>query len=153
MRSLLIFAAALGILATPTLYAYASPSDRSSEVRLRLDGKPFEPELALTAAARSRGLMFRKRAPQDGMLFVYGSPTTTGFWMLNTRVPLTIVFFDRRGRRVQRLSMTPCRRAPCRIYRPRRSYSFALELPASDTRPAATLGPRSELERLVARAN
>jgi uncharacterized membrane protein (UPF0127 family) len=121
--------------------------------RLELDGKPFQPELALTGAARSRGLMFRKRAPRDGMLFVYSLPTTAGFWMRNTRVPLAIVFFDRRGGRVQRLAMQPCLRDPCRIYRARRSYSFALELPVDDARPARRLGPPKELARLVGEAD
>ena len=72
--------------------------------------------------------------------------------MKNTLVPLTIVFFDRAGKRVRKLSMTPCRKDPCAIYDPGRRYRFALELRASDTRRAAKLGPRSELDRLVSRA-
>jgi uncharacterized membrane protein (UPF0127 family) len=67
---------------------------------LRLDGVTFRPELALTAAQQQRGLMFRKRAPKDGMLFVFTFPTRGGFWMKNTLVPLRIVFFDTRGRAV-----------------------------------------------------
>jgi uncharacterized membrane protein (UPF0127 family) len=142
--------AGLGIVAVALAFVVVAPSDgRSAAARLRLDGVRFQPELALTPAARSRGLMFRERAPRDGMLFVYGAPTRTGFWMRNTRVPLAIVFFDRKGRRLLRLSMTPCRRDPCRIYRPRRSYTFALELPARDPRPAVLLGPVAELDRLV----
>ena len=73
--------------------------------------------------------------------------------MKNTLVPLTIVFFDRTGKRVRKLSMTPCRKDPCAIYDPGRRYRFALELRASDTRRAARLGPRSELDRLVSRAH
>ena len=41
--------------------------------------------------------MFRRRAPADGMLFVFPEPTSSGFWMKNTLVPLSIVFFDSRG--------------------------------------------------------
>ena len=40
--------------------------------------------------------------------------------MKNTLVPLTIVFFDRSGKRVRKLSMTPCRTDPCAIYNPGR---------------------------------
>ena len=115
---------------------------------LRLDGVPFRPELALTSASRSLGLMNRRRAPADGMLFVFPEDTRGGFWMKNTLVPLTIVFFNADGKRVRKLSMTPCRQASCPIYDPGRRYRFALELRASDTRRAAKLGPLGELRRL-----
>jgi uncharacterized membrane protein (UPF0127 family) len=92
--------------------------------------------------------MNRRRAPVDGMLFVFPEDTTGGFWMKNTRVPLTIVFFDAEGKRVRKLSMAPCRSDPCPVYNPKRWYRFALELRASDTRRAAKLGPVAELRRL-----
>jgi uncharacterized membrane protein (UPF0127 family) len=93
--------------------------------------------------------MFRKKAPADGMLFVFPFETTGGFWMKNTLVPLTIAFFDSRGNRVRKLSMTPCRSDPCRIYDPGRRYRFALELRAAESRAAARIGPLSELRRLT----
>ena len=136
-----------------TALAVASTAAPSPTTAHRLDGVPFAPELALTSAQQQRGLMFRRKAPLDGMLFVFREDTMGGFWMKNTLVPLTIVFFDRTGKRVRKLSMTPCRKDPCAIYDPGRRYRFALELRASDTRPAARLGPRSELDRLVSRAH
>ncbi|HEY6113731.1 MAG TPA: DUF192 domain-containing protein, partial [Gaiellaceae bacterium] len=42
---------------------------------LRLDGVLFRPELAKTPAQRSLGLMNRRRAPEDGMLFVFPEPS------------------------------------------------------------------------------
>jgi uncharacterized membrane protein (UPF0127 family) len=92
--------------------------------------------------------MNRMQAPKDGMLFVFPDTTTGGFWMKNTLVPLTIVFFDSAGKRVRKLSMVPCRKDPCPIYDPGRAYRFALELRATDTRRGATIGPRSALARL-----
>jgi uncharacterized membrane protein (UPF0127 family) len=121
----------------------------SATASLRLDGVPFRPEIADTSAERSRGLMRRRRAPKDGMLFVFPTRTTGGFWMKNTLVPLTIVFFDSAGKRVRRLTMTPCREDPCPIYDPGRPYRFALELAASDNRRGLTIGPRAALARLV----
>jgi uncharacterized membrane protein (UPF0127 family) len=121
----------------------------SVTAKLALDGVTFRPELALTSDQRAIGLMHRRKAPADGMLFVFPSATTGGFWMKNTLVPLAIVFFDSRGKRVSRLSMKPCRRDPCRIYSPSRSYRYALELPATDKRPALRLGPRAALSRLT----
>lgn len=134
------------IVAVLAVTTSAGASDRTTAT-LRLDGVPFRPQLAMTSAQRSLGLMHRKRAPKDGMLFVFPSDTTGGFWMKNTLVPLTIAFFDARGKRVRKLSMTPCRQESCPIYDPGRRYRFALELRASDTRPAATLGPLAELRR------
>jgi uncharacterized membrane protein (UPF0127 family) len=69
--------------------------------------------------------------------------------MQNTLVPLKIVFFDVNGKRVRTLRMTPCREEPCEIYDPGRLYRFALELPATDTRPARALGPLVQLRRLI----
>ena len=139
---------AIAVVASATTAATA----RSATATLRLDGVPFKPEVALTPAQQARGLMHRTKAPPDGMLFVFPRATSAGFWMKDTLVPLTIVFFDSAGRRVRKLTMTPCSKDPCEIYDPGRSYRFALELPASDRRAAKTLGPRAELSRLARRA-
>jgi uncharacterized membrane protein (UPF0127 family) len=121
----------------------------SPMAQLTLDGKPFRPELALTGAKRQTGLMHRTRAPVNGMLFVFPGNTNGGFWMKDTLVPLTIVFFDQNGKRVRRMLMSPCKEGPCPTYIPGRWYRFALELAASDTRPANRLGPPRELRRLA----
>ena len=83
----------------------------------------------MTSAQRARGLMFRRRAPQDGMLFVFRERRPGGFWMKNTLVPLTIVFFDSAGKRVRKLSMTPCRKDPCRDLRPGQAVPLRARAP------------------------
>jgi uncharacterized membrane protein (UPF0127 family) len=134
-------------------FAATAHGGTSETATLRLDGVAFRPELALTSAQQQRGLMFRKRAPKDGMLFVFPLPTSGGFWMKNTLVPLKIVFFDTRGKAVRSFVMTPCRKDPCRIYDPGRQYRYALELPATDVRPARTLGSLAALRALVSRTS
>jgi uncharacterized membrane protein (UPF0127 family) len=131
----------------------AGSSDAVPRATLRLDGVSFRPELALHSRARAVGLMRRPRAPSDGMLFVFPEPATGGFWMKNTLVPLRIVFYDVHGVRVRALSMKPCRRDPCPLYDPGRRYRFALELAATDVRPARRLGPPAQLYRLTRRAS
>jgi uncharacterized membrane protein (UPF0127 family) len=148
VRAQLAAGAAL-LAAALTATALSAPSET---VTLRLDGVQLRPELALTPAQRTRGLKLRRPAPADGLLFVFPSDTTGGFWMKSTLVPLRILFFDAGGTRVRNLSMTPCRRDPCRVYEPGRRYRFALELRASDTRPGRVLGPAAELRRLTRRA-
>jgi uncharacterized membrane protein (UPF0127 family) len=147
---LLVSLLALAVVLVPASGVGASGS---ATAVLKLDGVTFRPEIAKTPAQRTRGLMHRRQAPKDGMLFVFPETTTGGFWMKDTLVPLTIVFFDSAGKRVRKLSMTPCRTASCPIYDPGRAYRFALELRASDTRRGLTIGPRSALGRLVRAAS
>src|SRR5438067_1683619 len=52
-------------------------------------------EVADTEPSRELGLMFRPSMPPDeGMLFVFEGDTTSGFWMANTILPLSIAFID-----------------------------------------------------------
>ncbi len=145
--------AALAVLGSVVATSASASGDASTiTTNLLLDRVPFRPELAMTSEERSLGLMNRGKAPRDGMLFVFPNDTSGGFWMKNTLVPLTIVFFDRDGKRVRRLSMKPCRVDSCPIYHPNRRYRFALELPASDTRVTNLLGPLAKLTRLSRQA-
>jgi len=148
VRALALF----GVLVAVASLAAGARGASSATADLKLDGVAFRPELALTSAQQQRGLMYRKRAPADGMLFVFAQATAGGFWMKNTLVPLRIVFFDTAGKRVRAMTMTPCTKDPCRIYSPGKRYRFALELRASDRRPALRLGPPAALRRLVASA-
>ena len=88
-------------------------------------------EVASTQADRRKGLMGRRSLPaKAGMVFAYPKDVTWGFWMKNTLIPLDIAFYDARGRIVRILTMTPCRRDPCRVYSPGVSYRAALEVNA-----------------------
>jgi uncharacterized membrane protein (UPF0127 family) len=92
-------------------------------------------EIADSAAERRHGLMGRRTlAPRSGMLFVYPSDRRGGFWMKNTLIPLDIAFVGARGRILRILTMTPCRREPCRIYDPGVRYRSALEVAAGSFR-------------------
>ena len=86
-------------------------------------------EIAATDEARERGLMFRTRlAPRAGMAFLFSRDVTAAFWMKNTLIPLSVAFFDARGKIVRILDMAPCRAEPCPVYDPRTSYRGALEV-------------------------
>lgn len=52
-------------------------------------------ELANSAEARSRGLMYRTHLdPQAGMLFVFPESQEHGFWMKNTPLSLDMIFIS-----------------------------------------------------------
>jgi uncharacterized protein len=85
--------------------------------------------VATTESERERGLMGVRTLPrEDGMEFEFARPTTRGFWMKDTLLPLSVAFWDRAGRIVAILDMTPCRKDPCPIYSPRHPYVGALEV-------------------------
>jgi len=55
----------------------------------------YQLELAATAKARSRGLMFRTELPENGgMLFVWTEEKKRSFWMKNTPLSLDILYFS-----------------------------------------------------------
>ncbi len=58
----------------------------------------FTVEIAVTPAARARGLMGRRSlAENHGMLFVFPRPGTVAFWMKNTPLPLDMIFISDDG--------------------------------------------------------
>ena len=86
-------------------------------------------EIADTPEERSRGLMGRESLPERaGMLFLYEEDTRGGFWMKDTRIPLSIAFLDAGGRILAILDMEPCPADPCPVYRPDVAYRSALEV-------------------------
>jgi uncharacterized protein len=91
-------------------------------------------EIAETQAALRRGLRGRDGLPEDrGMLFLFDSDRTGGFWMHQVGIPLDIAFIDASGTIVRLMQMEPCR-APlavlCPSYRPGVPYRMALEVNA-----------------------
>jgi uncharacterized protein len=85
-------------------------------------------EVAADGYSRGKGLMNRPRlAPDAGMVFVFQSPRSGGFWMKNTVIPLSIAFWDRSGRILKLLDMAPCEADPCPIYYPGVIYTRAVE--------------------------
>jgi uncharacterized protein len=86
-------------------------------------------EIAETADQRALGLMYRRSLPRNaGMAFLFDEPDTGAFWMKNTLIPLSIAFYDARGKILRILDMEPCRADPCRLYSPGVAYRGALEV-------------------------
>ena len=96
-----------------------------------LDGQRLQVVVADTPERRRQGLMnVADLLDLDGMLFVFSSDTTTGFWMRDTLIALDIAFFDADGAFVDGFDMRPCTENPCPTYFPDGSYRFALEMEA-----------------------
>jgi uncharacterized protein len=85
--------------------------------------------VAQTQRQSSYGLMNRTSIPSDaGMIFLFQSETDLSFYMKDTKIPLSIAFFDVNGKIENILDMDPCTKTPCRTYNPGMPYNGALEV-------------------------
>ncbi len=65
-------------------------------------------QVAATQEQQATGLMYRAEMPQnEGMLFVFDSPSRLCFWMKNTLLPLTAAFLSDDGTIVNLQDMKP----------------------------------------------
>jgi len=75
---------------------------------IEIDGHRLRVEIAATPEARRVGLMHRDHLGSGtGMLFVYPDEQVRGFWMKDTRIPLSIAFATRTGKIVRIADMQP----------------------------------------------
>jgi len=101
-------------------------------VRIRTAGGTIELEnleVARTPEAWARGLMGRASLPEDGgMVFLFDAQTRAAFWMKDTLIPLSILFWQGDGRIIDIFDMSPCRADPCSAYRASAPYVGAIEM-------------------------
>ncbi|MFN2526147.1 MAG: DUF192 domain-containing protein [Actinomycetota bacterium] len=111
------------VLASPTFEQRRALIDTGSESVL------IDVEVAATPEQRGFGLMHRETLDADaGMVFLWFGPTSASFYMKDTLIPLSIAFFDERGRILKILDMDLCTKDPCRLYDPGVTYWGALEV-------------------------
>ena len=93
MRALLVI---LGFLLLSPVVAGAAPHRLPVEkivIETQHGARAFTLEIAADDASRETGLMHRtKLAPDAGMLFDFGKPVMTAFWMKDTPLPLDMLF-------------------------------------------------------------
>lgn len=101
-------------------------------VRIQTAGGTIELEnlqVARTSESQARGLMGQTSLPQDGgMAFLFDERTRAAFWMKDTLIPLSILFWQGDGRIIDILDMQPCRADPCPVYRASAPYVGAIEM-------------------------
>jgi hypothetical protein len=101
-------------------------------IRIQTAGGTIELEnlqVARTSESQARGLMGQTSLPQDGgMAFLFDEETRAAFWMKDTLIPLSILFWQGDGRIIDILDMRPCRADPCPVYRASAPYVGAIEM-------------------------
>lgn len=96
---------------------------------------------------RQQGLMeVTDLGGYQGMVFVWDTDASGGFWMFNTVMPLSIAWFDADGDFVSSADMEPCDGPPddCPTYPAEGSYRFAVEVPQGELDELG-VGPGSRL--------
>ncbi|WP_107761145.1 DUF192 domain-containing protein [Nitrosospira multiformis] len=80
-------------------FLLSAPGRTEMPVRqLRISHHAFSVEVAHTESTRVQGLMFRQSLGEnDGMLFVFSHPERYSMWMMNTDIPLSVAFLDKKG--------------------------------------------------------
>ncbi|MBS3820348.1 MAG: hypothetical protein GVY16_06910 [Planctomycetes bacterium] len=81
--------------------------DHPKSAEVRIGGRVWTVELAMTNASRDRGLSGRRELPADrGMLFVFPREKTLNFCMRQCHIPIDVVFLDANGRIVNMHAMS-----------------------------------------------
>lgn len=113
--------------ATPSGPSFA---DGILQIQTKDHSYTLQVEAALTLKEQTRGLMYRASLPTgQGMIFIFPQAISAGFWMKNTKIPLSIAFFDANGIIIDILQMSPCTKDPCPAYTPKTTpYRAALEV-------------------------
>ncbi len=135
-------AAAAAVLTLAAACGHAEPTAVIATARGPVDVRL---EVAATAAARERGLMYRTSlADGHGMLFVFPAEQDHAFWMKNTLIPLDLLFIGGDGRIVGiHAEARPLSTAPIAVGRPSR---WVLEVPGGfAARRGIRVGDRVEL--------
>jgi uncharacterized protein len=89
-------------------------------------------EIADTPSLRDKGLMGRSSiAKGSGMLFVYEKPQILCFWMKNTKIPLSIGFFDENQilQQIENMDPPQTQNSPLRLYKSLKPMQYAIEVP------------------------
>ena len=111
------------------LYSGEEAKIKFVEVFLKNDVKIIA-ELALTPEEWERGLMFRKKIPDNyGMLFVFNKVNYQWFWMKNTYIPLDIIWIDKDKKIVYiAKNCKPCLKDQCPSYGVDIPVKYVLEI-------------------------
>ncbi len=102
------------ILVLTCLLPFAAPAMADSAgvhfpvTNLKAGKHIIRAEVASTDTQRERGLMFRKKLPENnGMLFVFDRPARSCMWMKNTPLPLSVAFIGADGTIINIEEMEP----------------------------------------------
>lgn len=104
-----------------------------SDGTVTMKEQTFKVEVADTPEEQENGLSRKKSLPEDqGMLFIFDSPTTPAFWMKEMQFPIDIIFIaDTTVTTIHENVQPPeTETSPLRLYKPTAPSDKVLELNA-----------------------
>lgn len=134
-RSNLIVAALLVCLGIFFVAARVAGRQSGGET-LRVNGRDFSLEVALTQQAQELGLGNRASLPKNhGMLFAFSRPAVECFWMKDMHFPLDIIWVDA-GHRVVHIEPNVSPTTYPHSFCPNEPAEYVIELNAGTARAA-----------------
>ena len=117
----------LVLVSAVSLLAYAKNKNNH---KVCFNGYCFKVELAVTKSEREKGLMFRGYLAKDsGMLFIYKYKGIYPFWMKNTKIPLDMIWINRKKQIVFiKKNASPCSQDKCMLVYPDKPAKYVLEI-------------------------
>lgn len=77
-------------------------------IHLKVSGYTLSAEVAYKKESRIRGLTYRNFMKKNsGMLFVFPEASIHSMWMVNTYIPLSVAFLDKKGMILNIIDMSP----------------------------------------------
>jgi len=120
----------------------------AKRMEVKVGNTTIDAEVADTLPKQIKGLMFRSSLPQnEGMLFDFGEEDYHGIWMMNTSIPLDIIWIssDYKIIFIQK-DAQPCF-LDCRTYSPDKPARYVLEVNANFTnKHSIKIGNKVELQ-------
>lgn len=134
MRKRIIICAVLALVLVSTLsvaYLLLRPVSRNAP-QIRVAGVTLIVEIANTPTEQTKGLSGRDNLPQDqGMLFVFDHEDFWGFWMIEMKFPLDIIWFNSDKQAVYvKQNLPPCTPQACPVFEPPVKAIYVLEVNA-----------------------
>jgi hypothetical protein len=126
----LVIGSLLVLLALAAAVLYSANQHKTTHIII--SGTILTVELAETPPAQERGLSDRSSLPEDhGMLFVFDRQDYWGFWMIDMRFHLDIIWFDF-NRQVVFIepNLSPCTPQNCPVFTPNAKALYVLEVNA-----------------------
>jgi hypothetical protein len=129
-------AAAILVIAGVALLTFYYFYPQPKTARIMFAGTVLTVELATTPTEQQRGLSGRDSMPADhGMLFVFQQPAQWGFWMIEMKFPLDIIWFDANKHAIFiEQDLAPCTPDLCPVFTPPADALYVLEVNAGFVR-------------------
>lgn len=122
---------AIAVLILVAVVAYSYLTLKTVKLTtVKIGNATVKAEIADTPLKQMRGLMFRKSlGTNDGMIFTFGSDDYYGFWMMNTSIPLDMIWLNSSKQVVYiQKDAQPCTITSCPVYRPNAPGQYVLEV-------------------------